>query len=475
MLAKQRNTAPSPSITLFKRWKWVRYAGSIGVVLTLILVALSASTDTAIYAQGGDWPTYLGNIAHTGYNGAETIINPSTVSSLKIHWRRKYSAKISTQPIVANSMLYLGSYDGIEHGSRLTDGTDIWTANLGLTTDCRKHTQGVLSTAAVATVPIQGNATTVVFVGGGDNNLYALDANSGAVLWKTPLGSTSAYFLYSSPTVYNGSVYMGVSAAQDCLHVVGQMVQLDASTGTIQHTFNTVPSGCLGGSVWTSPTIDATTGLLYFSTGEKSSCKQRETMVDAVIALNASDLSLAGSWQVPSSEIISDGDFGSSPTLFQATIKGTLHQMVGLENKNGIYYAFDRSNISGGPVWEVRLATTPGPSIASSAWDGTNLYVAAGTTTLNGTSCAGSFNALDPAAGTPIWRNCLTYDAFAPATAVPGLVELADGNDIMIVDVTNGNLLFDYHQKTNFLGPGSISNGVLYQAAMGGQIYAFGP
>ncbi|MGH2493945.1 MAG: PQQ-binding-like beta-propeller repeat protein [Ktedonobacteraceae bacterium] len=460
--------------TLSRRWQRARYAGSVIVILTLALVAFFTSMHSVTHAQSGDWPTYLGNNAHTGYNAAETIINPSTASKLKIHWRHKYSAKISTQPIVANSTLYWGSYDGIEHASSLTNGADIWTANLGLTTDCRKHTQGVLSTATVATVTIQGNPTTVVFVGGGDNNLYALDANTGTVLWKTLLGSSSAYFMYSSPTVYNGSVYIGVSAAEDCLHVVGQMVQLDTSTGIIQHIFNTVPTGCLGGSVWTSPTIDESTGILYFSTGEKSACKQHETMVDSLIALNAANLSLLGSWQVPASEIIMDGDFGSSPTLFQATISGTPHQMVGLANKNGIYYAFDRSNISAGPLWEMRLATTPGPTISSSAWDGTDLYVSAGTTTLNGANCAGSLSALDPATGTPLWRDCLPFDAFAPVTAVPGLAELADDNDIRIVDVTTGNLLFDYHQKTNFLGPGTISNGILYQADMGGDMYAFG-
>jgi polyvinyl alcohol dehydrogenase (cytochrome) len=459
--------------TKLKRLKWARFAGITLVVLALLGTLIDARSVTR--AQAGDWPTYLGNNAHTGFDAAETIINPSTVHNLKIHWRQKHSVKISTQPILANNLLYWGSYDGLEHASRLTDGTDVWTANLGQTTDCRNHTQGVLSTATIGTVSIRGVPTTAVFVGGGDNNLYALDANSGAVLWKTPLGSSAAYFLYSSPAVYNGFVYIGISAAEDCLHVLGQMVQVDASTGITQHTFNTVPTGCLGGSVWTSPTIDEATGILYFSTGEKSTCKQHETMVDALIALHANDLSLIGSWQVPPSEIISDGDFGSTPTLFQATINSVLHQTVGLENKNGIYYAFDRSNISAGPLWEARLATTPGPSLSSSAWDGTALYVAAGTTTLNGTSCAGSLNALDPATGKPIWRNCLGYDAFAPVTAIPGLAELADGNFIMIVDTTTGNQLFTYQQKTNFLGPGTVSNGVLYQADMSGDMYAFGP
>jgi len=429
-------------------------------------------------AQSGDWPTFLGNVGHTSFNGAETIINPSTAPNLKLLWSHKAGGSISTQPIVADGMLYWGSYDGLEHASSLSDGNDIWTANLGQSTDCRRQIHGVLSTATVASVLIRGVTTAVVLVGGGDANLYALDANSGAIIWQMALGTPPNTFLYSSPTVFNGSVYIGVSAHADCSKIQGRIVQVDASTGTIQHTFNVVPTGCVGGSVWSSPTIDVNTGIVYVSSSERGLCNKKEKMMDSLIALNASDLSLIGSWQVPATEMINDGDFGSSPTLFTATINGTFHIMMGLTNKNGIFYAFDRTNISAGPLWEVRLATTPGPSSASSAWDGSTLYVAAGTATVNGTSCAGSLSALNPATGASLWQDCLSYDARSSVTVVPGLAEVAVGTSMIVVDTTTGNQLFsflDTSRKSNFLGPGCISNGVLYQANMDGKMYAFAP
>jgi outer membrane protein assembly factor BamB len=176
--------------------------------------------------------------------------------------------------------------------------------------------------------------------------------------------------------------------------------------------------------------------------------------------------------------MINDGDFGASPTLFPATIGSTQYKMVGLANKNGIYYAFDRTNISAGPLWEVRLAITPGPSSSSSAWDGTTLYVAAGTATVNGTSCAGSLSALNPATGASLWQDCLGYDARSSVTSVPGLVEVAEGTSMIVVDTTTGNQLFSFQdtsRKSNFLGPGCFSNGVLYQSNMDGIMYAFAP
>jgi outer membrane protein assembly factor BamB len=207
-------------------------------------------------------------------------------------------------------------------------------------------------------------------------------------------------------------------------------------------------------------------------------------MTDSLIAVNAADLSLVGLWQIPKSQTIVDSDFGSSPTLFEATINNVLHHMVGLIDKNGIYYAFDRSNISAGPIWQERLADprlSHGVSIdiSSSVWDGTNLYEAAGTTTINGQTCTGSLRALNPATGQFIWEACLPVDPLGPTIGVPELVVVGVGVSLMIFDTTTGKQLFTYqdsaHSTTsNFLGPASISNGILYAGNMDHYLYAFG-
>ncbi len=450
---------------------------SVFLVMRVLVLPIPSA-----HAQVGDWSSYLGGPRHSGYNRSETIINPSTVQNLTQHWSRMIQAKISTQPIVVKNMVYWGSWDGVEHASSLSDGKDIWTANLGQTKDCKNSLLGgilgVLSTATVATETVHGISQSVVYVGGGDNNLYALDASLGTVLWKLPLGSPPTSFLYGSPTIYNGSVYIGVSGLADCTRAQGQLVQVDASLGTVQHTFDVVPPGCLGGSVWTSPTIDQKAATLYFVTGENGGCSQKEKLSLSLIELNVADLSFVSSWTIPKAQRIADGDSGSSPTLFQATIGGVLHYMVGFTNKGGIYYAFDRTMISSGPLWQVSIATAPGPSTASSAWDGTNLYVSAGNTLIHGANCPGSLNVLKPANGAVLWQACLNYDSRGGLMVVPGLVELGVGDTLMIFGTANGSLLFSFQDTTSsnsdFLGPGTISNGVLYQGNMDGKLYAFG-
>src|SRR5437870_1467040 len=158
-----------------------------------------------------------------------------------------------------------------------------------------QRTETHASIATVASVLVNGKLTTVVFVAGGNAHFYALNATTGAVIWQKALGTSPSYFLWSSPAVYNGSVYIGSASFGDCPLTPGQLIQMDAATGTIQHTFTDVPQGCLGGGVWGSPTIDTVTGEVYFTTGTYASCSPLETMPIAAVDLHAANLSYAGS------------------------------------------------------------------------------------------------------------------------------------------------------------------------------------
>src|SRR5262249_7004562 len=150
--------------------------------------------------------------------------------NLKLHWQYHSGGNISTQPVVVNGVIYWGSWDGYEHATDL-NGKQIWQTFLGITpvtTGCHPPTAGVASIPAVASVNINGTMTTVVFVGGGDANFYAVNAANGMVIWKTPLGTIQeGTFLWSSPVVYQGSVYMGVSSFGDCPLVQGRLVKMD--------------------------------------------------------------------------------------------------------------------------------------------------------------------------------------------------------------------------------------------------------
>ena len=435
----------------------------------------------------GDWSSYLLN--NGSFNDVDSNITPATASQLKLYWTYHAKGAISTQPVEVNGIIYWGSWDGYEQATAL-DGQSVWSTYLGRTSDhdpdCDPSEVGVASTAAVTPVSINGKTTLVVFVGGGDANFYALDAENGHVIWKTSLGTSPAHFIWASPTVFRGSVYIGLASFGDCPGIQGELVQMSVSTGAIQHIFKVVPDGCLGGGVWGSPTVDSDTGDLYIATGNADTCGTTEAYAVAVVELRALDLSIEDSWQVPQSDQFEDSDFGDTPTLFKATIGGVTRSLVGAINKNGIYYAFLRGALSNGPVWIAEISyvssacgSCEGPgTFAPSAWDGTRLYVGGGQTTIKGNSCGGSVRALDPATGHAIWEGCLSvWRVLAPVTVVPGVVVVAQGEQIFAVNATTGDILFSFKDTSNssaFDGGPTIAHGMLYIGNLDGNLYAFG-
>ena len=77
--------------------------------------------------------------------------------------------------------------------------------------------------------------------------------------------------------------------------------------------------------------------------------------------------------------------------------------------------ALDAADISAGPVWSERIAMEGNSpdyygegSISPAAFDGTNLYVAGGVTTIGTDTCPGGVRALNPGNGAVIWQTCLS-------------------------------------------------------------------
>ena len=102
---------------------------------TLFTVDLLKTGKSAQAVTPDDWTTYLYTLGHSGFNGAETAINPNTAGSLKQLWSISEGSTISTQPVVTNGLIYWGSWDGIEHAIRL-DGSQVWTCLRG---SCRSR------------------------------------------------------------------------------------------------------------------------------------------------------------------------------------------------------------------------------------------------------------------------------------------------------------------------------------------------
>jgi outer membrane protein assembly factor BamB len=338
---------------------------------------------------------------------------------------------LEASPTVVNGVVYIGANTGIFYALNESTGKVLWHQFLGYVTKTTCGALGIVSTATVEPAP--GGGPLTVYVAGGNGYLYALDAATGAVDWKSviaiPSTSVNDYFDWSSPTVVNGNIYVGVASSCDNPLVVGGLKEYDQATGALEHFYQTYPGHSKQPSIWSSAAVDPAGQNVFVTTGNGPGGD-----AVSVVRLNASTLAREDAWQVPSTQHGSDSDFGGSPTLFTATLGGVPTPMVGACNKNGVYYAWQQGDLAAGPVWS-NLIGAPyvgGPQCdAAGIWDGTHLYIAGNQTTINGVSYPGSIQMVDPATGNAIWQRGLVGPPIGSPTmdgaGVIGVTEYGSG------------------------------------------------
>lgn len=327
----------------------------------LVCVLLSVLSLAASQAAAEDWPKYKRDLANTGLS-AETGISSTNVASLTTKWTYPTGGLISASPAVATvngvSTVFIGSWNGVFSAVNAVTGQLIWSFTVdfvGNRCSAKQPWCRIGSSAAVDTV------NNLVFFGAYNAYLYALDATTGKVVWKQLVGSSKAgYEVWSSPAIYNGRVFVGVSSHGDepCL-AGGQVNSYDELTGAPIWSFNTIdqttcPGGgtCVGGSVWSSVAVDDLNGIIYAGTGNPGSTCAPPTQnaglyPDSILALSSSSGTLLNYFQAIKNDV-NDKDFGSSPFLYstsetnQCTGGTTTTLWVSNASKNGYLYTVQR-------------------------------------------------------------------------------------------------------------------------------------
>jgi polyvinyl alcohol dehydrogenase (cytochrome) len=320
-------------------------------------------------------------------------------------------------PVVARDLVVAGSNTGRVYALNGTTGKVRWQRKLG-------------EDPVNNSVAISGGRVFVPVAKPHKPWMAALDLQSGKVLWKKRLDRQKDSDTYGAPVVWNGAVYMGISAlfgetGDPKVSVRGAVVALDTRSGKRRWKTFMVPKKHDGGAVWNTPAIDTKTGTLYVGTGNAYHEPAADT-TDSIVQLDARTGRKLKHFQATPEDVWNgtenagegpDYDFGASPNL----LKGTDGQaLVGEGQKSGTYWALDRRTMK--PVWNT--ATGPGAQvggiIGSTAWDGDRVY---GPDTVGGELWAldegGSFNWLS-ADGGPA--------RFNPVSVANGVVYTTDMN-----------------------------------------------
>ena len=387
-------------------------------VVALAAAALPQATGAARASASLDWPQFLHDPQHSSVSPATAFTTANAGSVTQVwHWKPpvisgQLAPNLNASPTVVAGRVYIGAESGGFYALNESTGAVEWSTQLDT---CSSH--GITATAAVEPDPATGLPTVYV---SGAHYLYALDAATGARLWKRRIGPNTGdphlYYNWSSPAVVAGHIYVGLASGCGGPLIRGGVVELDQHTGQVLHTWHSVPAGSIGGGVWSTVAASPSGTDLWVSTGSDcstaiaSTCPTGNKVGHSLSIVHlSSSLNLLQAWQVPNATG-HDWDFGSSPTLFGGT--SGVSPDVGACNKNGNYYALAASPLGTSPLWTDAIgapASSAGLCIASAVWDqnGQRLFIAGDGTTIGGVSFGGSVREVNPATGAFIWQTGL--------------------------------------------------------------------
>jgi polyvinyl alcohol dehydrogenase (cytochrome) len=368
----------------------------------------------------------------------------------------------------------------------------------------------------VARVTVDGKPRTQVMFGDVQANAYALDAQSGALLWKLKVETHPVARITGAPSYSNGRLYVPVSSIEEvpgarpnypCCTFRGSVVAIDAQTGKqVWKTYMIAEEPKIvgknsagtpmwkpaGAAIWTSPTIDTAKNMIYVATGNAYTEPAAATS-DAVIALNMTTGAIEWVQQATPKDVFvigckpgvencpddvgPDFDFGNSPIL--RTLGGGRRVLV-LGQKSGVVYGIapdDRGKI----LWQFRAGK--GGALGGIEWgsaaDEQNIYVPV-SDVLEPSDKAGGLYAIRMTTGEQVWHtpapalSCTTGPGCTGAqsaaiSVMPGAVfsGSVDGH-FRAYATADGKIIWDF----NTMQPFETVNGV---KAQGGSIDSAGP
>jgi uncharacterized protein (TIGR03437 family) len=414
---------------------------------------------------------YLGDLSHTSYT-RDVQLNNRNAAQIQALWKTSLGSTLSTGVTVSDGSLYFGAWDGNFYSVNAATGQVAWKQYLGVSPD-------PLDPVCQPGIGISGQAVVSggkVYVPGGDSAIYALDASTGAILWRTPLADPqSGSQLWASLMLSGNALYAGIASLGDCPLVRGGLarISLDKPDAPLIRYF--VPDGSVGAGLWTTPAIDETTQMIYVTTGNADA--QDPSTGDwgsAMLALEAATLSVKGSFFLPIVPGDVDVDFGSSPTLFQ-TPDGS--QLAAATGKDGVMYVVHRPGM--GSAWKVKVATDCiAPelgcgSISTPAFDGRTIFVGAGQSDQAG-AAPGTVYAVDPASRSVVWTYPAKGVVLAPVTVSPTLVLAPTADGLAILDSNTGAELWNDATHQPMYGQAAFANGTIYATYVNGDLIAWG-
>ena len=187
-------------------------------------------------------------------------------------WRYAAGGWVVNAPTVADGVAYVGADDNNVYALDAETGEALWSFETG---DVIRSTPTVTGGA--------------VYVGSNDNHVYALDASTGALLWRHDTGDSVQY----SPVANGGLVYFGALQDGDRkVHALDAMSGAQVWVSESPYPFGAEFTGAVAdGMLYTRDdsgefyALDASTGELVWSFSAGMGAESSPAVVDGVVYL----------------------------------------------------------------------------------------------------------------------------------------------------------------------------------------------
>jgi len=459
---------------------------------------LCSEPDTRVALGSAQWNGWGRGPDNTRYQ-PEPAIRAMDVPKLALRWAFGYSGGAAAgQPTVVDGRLFVASASGRVYSLDAKTGCTYWTfdAQAGV------HTAVSIAELAPRKSPPKmpkaskrrrgrhqlidahlemPKAPSAAFFGDDKGAVYALDAQTGALLWKTQIDEHPLARIEGSPTIYLDRVYVGVGSSEPesaaapgyaCCSFRGSVAALDIVSGHIEWKTYLVSGdpqplesaagprfGPAGAAIADAPTVDAARGVVYVGTGETFNPKA-QPLADAVVALDLTDGKLRWAKQ------LADAGGESSPIdaspILRAIGPGKQSLLVG--ERSGAVYALDPDR-AGEILWQIK---GPGDAAGGVAWgaaaDHRSVFVALSGLDAEPPNPTGSLTAIDVRTGARRWLTAAPDPACSwgrdPAcvhgqaqavTVIPGAAFCGslDGH-LRAYSTLDGKVLWDYDTAKDF-------------------------
>ena len=180
------------------------------------------------------WNGWGGAASNSRFQDAKSAgLTAADVPKLTLKWAYGFanSTGASAQPTVAAGRVFVGNQNATVQSLDLKTGCTYWVF---------KPDGGVRTAMAVARLPVGGATRTLVMFGDFRATAYALDAETGELVWKTKVDDHAMARVTGSPSYADGRLYVPVSSTEEvpasrpnypCCTFRGSVVALDAATG----------------------------------------------------------------------------------------------------------------------------------------------------------------------------------------------------------------------------------------------------